>query len=129
MPILGLLMGSQLAGQLGDIGSDIGAALLILTGCLTLGQTRKQATGLLQRNERQRVQSVARLLIMGFALSHYHVPIGISMLAIAATSMGMSLIGLEPGQKLGEWMEQGSEILGGVVLIIVEPALAFHRSW
>ena len=68
MPILGLLMGSQLAGQLGDIGSDIGAALLILTGCLTLGQTRKQATGLLQRNERQRVQSVARLLIMGFAL-------------------------------------------------------------
>ena len=134
MPILGLLLGSQLAGLLGDIGTYIGAALLILTGGYTLWQARKQAGGGSQRNEHQRV---ARLLItgfalsldnlvVGFALSLYHVPLLLAALVIAATSVGMSLIGLELGHKLGARIEQGSKLFGGVVLILVGLALALH---
>ena len=55
---------------------------------------------------------------MGFALSLYHVPILLAALVIAATSVGMSLIGLELGRKFGEWIEQGSELFGGMVLIL-----------
>jgi manganese efflux pump family protein len=126
MPILGLLLGSQLAGLLGDIGTYVGAGLLILTGGYTLWQTRKQASGGRQRNEQQRVQRVPRLLLTGFALSLYHVPLLLAALVIAATSVGMSLIGLELGHKLGAWIERGSELFGGVVLILVGLALAFH---
>jgi putative Mn2+ efflux pump MntP len=137
MPILGLLLGQGLAGLFGDIGHYGGAGLLILTGVYTLWQTRKHATKPSQSNEQQRVQSVARLLItgfaisldnlvVGFALSLYHVPILLAALVIAATSVGMSLIGLELGRKLGERIEQGSEIFGGAVLILVGLALAFH---
>ena len=137
MPILGLLLGSQLAGLLGDIGTYVGAGLLILTGGYTLWQTRKQASGGSQRNEQQRVQRVTRLLltgfalsldnlVVGFALSLYHVPLLLAALVIAATNAGMSLIGLELGNKLGAWLERGSELFGGVVLILVGLALAFH---
>lgn len=65
-------------------------------------------------------------LVVGFALSLYRVPLVLAALVIAATSVGMSLIGLELGRKLGERMEEGSEIFGGMVLILVGLALAFH---
>src|SRR5258708_29976543 len=105
MPTLGLLLGQGLAGLFGDIGHYVGAGLLILTGIYTLWQTRKHATQQSQSNEQQRTQSVARLLItgfaisldnlvVGFALSLYHVPILLAALVIAATSVGMSLISL-----------------------------------
>ena len=137
MPLLGLLLGQELAGLFGAIGTDVGAGLLFLTGAYTLWQARKNALPLSQTAASQRVQSVSRLLItgfaisldnlvVGFALSLYHVPVLLAALVIAATSVGMSLIGLELGRKLGERMEQGSEIFGGVVLILVGLALAFH---
>ena len=50
----------------------------------------------------------------------------LAALVIAATSAGMSLIGLELGNKLGAWLERRSELFGGVVLILVGLALAFH---
>jgi putative Mn2+ efflux pump MntP len=37
----------------------------------------------------------------------------------------MSLIGLRLGQKLGGRIEQGREVFGGIVLILVGLALAF----
>jgi manganese efflux pump family protein len=137
MPILGLLLGQRLAGLFGDIGHDIGAVLLILTGAFTLWQARKNATQQNQANQKQRLQSVARLLItgfaisldnlvVGFALSLYRVPVLLAALVIATTSVGMSLIGLELGRELGERIEQKSEIFSGVVLILVGLALAFH---
>ena len=123
--------------MLGDIGHYVGALLLILTGIYILLQARKHVTQQSQSNEQQRTQSVARLLItgfaisldnlvVGFALSLYHVPILLAALVIATTSVSMSLIGLELGRKLGERIEQRSEIFGGAVLILVGIALAFH---
>lgn len=137
MPLLGLLLGRGLAGLFGDIGQYVGGKLLILTGVYTLWQSNKHAPQQSQSIEHQRVQSVVRLLItgfaisldnlvVGFALSLYHVPIGLSALLIAATSVGMSLIGLELGRQLGEHIRAGSEIFGGAVLIFFGLALAFH---
>lgn len=137
MPILGLLLGQSLAGLLGDIGHYVGASLLSLTRAYTLWQAHKNSIQHKQANELQRVQSVSRLLItgfaisidnlvVGFALSLYHVPILLTVLVIATISVGMSLIGLELGRKLGEDIEQRAEIFSGVVLIRVGLALAFH---
>lgn len=137
MPLLVLLLGQELAGRLGDWGTDLGAGLLIVTGVYTLWQARKTAQSPNQPHQSQGVQSVGRLLVaglalrvdnlvVGFALSLYRVPLVLAALVIAATSVGMSLIGLELGRKLGERMEEGSEIFGGMVLILVGLALAFH---
>jgi manganese efflux pump family protein len=137
MPLLGLLLGQGLAGWLGNLGTDIGAGLLIVTGGYTLWQARKPSQPPNQTLQSPRAQRVDRLLVtglalsldnlvVGFALSLYRVSLVLAALVIAATSVGMSLIGLELGRKLGERLEQGSEIFGGVVLILVGLALAFH---
>jgi putative Mn2+ efflux pump MntP len=137
MPLLGLLLGQELAGRLGDWGTDVGAGLLIVTGAYSLWQARQTAQPPGQTLQFPQAQSVGRLLVaglalsvdnlvVGFALSLYRVPLVLAALVIAATSVGMSLIGLELGRKLGERMEQGGEIFGGVVLILVGLALAFH---
>jgi putative Mn2+ efflux pump MntP len=44
---------------------------------------------------------------------------------IALISEAMSLIGLELGQQLGVRIEQGSEVFGGIVLILAGFAYAF----
>lgn len=137
MPILGLLLGQGLAGLLGDIGHYVGAALLMLSGAYTLWSSRSNTSSHQgQVVVQQRVQSVRRLLItgfaisldnlvVGFALSLYLVPILLAAGLIALVSVAMSLIGLELGQQLGGRIEQGSEAFGGIVLILVGLALAF----
>ena len=137
MPIVGLLLGQGLAGVLGDIGHYAGAALLMLSGAYTLWSVRSNTSSPQgQVAVLQRVQSVKRLLITGFAISLdnlvvgfalilYHVPILLAAGLIALISVAMSLIGLELGQQFGGRIEQGSEIFSGIVLILVGLALAF----
>jgi putative Mn2+ efflux pump MntP len=63
-------------------------------------------------------------LVVGFALSFYHVSIPLAAGVIAVVSVSMSLIGLELGDRLGARFERWSEELGGAVLILVGLALA-----
>jgi putative Mn2+ efflux pump MntP len=58
-------------------------------------------------------------LVVGFALGAYNVPLILAVVVIAVVSVGMSLVGLEIGRRLGHSVEQWSAELGGAVLILV----------
>ena len=137
MPIVGLLLGRGLAGALGGATRWIGAGLLIATGLWAVVQSLRGRGRGQDGDDQQAVagQSTGRLLVtgaalsvdnlaVGFALSSYHVSLAAAAVIIGAVSVGLSLLGLELGSRLGAKTGENGEILGGAVLIGVGIALA-----
>lgn len=128
MPAIGLLLGRQLSGTLGDWAHVIGGLLLITVGIQTVvAGVRSSATGLADAGLGRILALAAGLsidnLIVGFALGAYRAPLVLSIAIIAGVSVGLSLVGLELGAKLGTRVEHRSELLSGVVLISVGAAI------
>jgi manganese efflux pump family protein len=129
MPVIGLLIGQALAGSLDHWGRYLGAGLLVLTGGYTIWQARQtekeERAGAL--DSRQLLVLAAALsidnLVVGFALGVYHVPIVLAAVTMAVVSVGLSLLGLELGSRLGSKVGEYSEEAGGVVLILVGIAI------
>ncbi len=63
-------------------------------------------------------------LVIGFALGTHNVSIALAALIIAAVSVGMSLLGLEVGARLGQSTDQWSGEIGGALLVLVGVAIA-----
>jgi putative Mn2+ efflux pump MntP len=135
MPIVGLLLGRGLAGSLGGATHWIGAGLLIATGSYALIQSlRRRGPGdddhravATQRTGRLLVTAAALSidnLAVGFALGTYHVSLAVAAVIIGAVSVGLSLLGLELGNRLGVRTGKNGELLGGAVLIGVGIAVA-----
>jgi len=62
-------------------------------------------------------------LVVGFALGAYRAPLVPSVAIIAIVGVGLSLLGLELGARLGARVERRSELLSGIVLIGVGLAI------
>jgi putative Mn2+ efflux pump MntP len=136
MPIVGLLIGRSLTHLLGNHAHVIGGVILALTGLYGI------VTSVIERRsehvsspERDRgglghlIVAGAALsvdnLIVGFALGTYHVSLVVAALVIAIVSVGMSLVGLELGRRLGMRVGEYGELLGGAVLMLVGVAIGF----
>lgn len=137
MPVIGLLLGAAVAGYLGHVARYLGGAILVLTGGYTIWQGRRtdklrQQSGTVvavqgMRTHQLLITALALSidnLAVGFAIAIYKVPIVLAAVMMAVVSVGMSLIGLELGNRMGERVEAWSEEIGGGVLIIVGVALA-----
>jgi putative Mn2+ efflux pump MntP len=136
MPILGLVLGRGLAHSFGPATRWIGAALLIIVGGYAAiqaarhrngsgGASRGPADGL--KTGPLLVTGVALSidnLAVGFALGTYHVDLIAAVAVIGATSVALSLLGLELGDRLGARTADRGELLGALVLIAVGVALA-----
>jgi putative Mn2+ efflux pump MntP len=129
MPVLGLLIGQSIAGSLGAKGRYVGAVLLVLTGAWTIydGRKPKEAGSPGSMNTRKLALTALALsldnLVVGFALGVYKINIVLAAAVIGVVSVGMSLIGLELGSRLGARVEEWSEEIGGAVLVLVGIAL------
>ena len=132
MPILGLFIGEALSGTIGSYGRYVGSGLLVLTGLYTIWQSIR--TGRLERDEEKGILDTRQLLILGvalsldnlivgFALGVYHVSIVLAAVTMAVVSVGLSLLGLELGSRLGARVGEYSEMAGGGVLVLVGIAL------
>lgn len=131
MPIVGLLIGQTAAGAIGSSGRYIGGGLLVLTGVWSIVQARRtsseERTGALRLRQLTVLAVALSLdnLVVGFALGVYRVPLAEAAVVIGVVSVGLSLVGLELGQRLGERVEEWAEELGGGVLVLIGLALAF----
>jgi putative Mn2+ efflux pump MntP len=128
MPVAGLLLSHSLAKSLGSHAGVIGGVILILTGLygvVTALRTRRKDAG---DAESFGAQGLGRLVVtaaalsidnlaIGFALGTYHVSLVTATVTIAVVSVGLSLIGLELGSRIGTRVGEYSELLGGGVLI------------
>ena len=110
-----------------------GGALLVLTGLYAFWKARRDA----RRNEPEHSEALdnPKLLItafaisldnlvVGFALSFSRTPILLAAAIIAAVSVGMSMVGLELGDRLGGKVGEWSEEIGAGVLVLVGVAIA-----
>jgi putative Mn2+ efflux pump MntP len=135
MPVVGLLLGRSLAGTLGGATRWVGAALLIVTGGYAVIESLRSRGQNDDDNQRAGGQRIGRLLLtgaalsidnlaVGFALGAYHVSFVAAAVIIGVVSVGLSLLGLELGNRLGAKTGENGEIVGGAVLIGVGIAIA-----
>ena len=132
MPLLGLLLGQAVAGYIGGhLARYVAGGILILTGAYTIWQGRQ----LERQDKAPRPLQTHRLVVtamalsidnlaVGFALAVYHIQIVVAAVTMGVVSVGMSLLGLELGHRLGKRVEEWSEEIGGAVLILVGIAIA-----
>jgi putative Mn2+ efflux pump MntP len=130
MPLIGLLLGNNIAHALGGGTRDFAGGLLVATGAWGLIQARRESREPGSGASAAPSTRLGRLMVTGLALSIDNLVVGFSLgvtktplltaiIVFAAVSVGLSLIGLELGRRLGERVESSSELLAGVVLIVV----------
>ena len=136
MPVVGLLIGRQVAGDLHATARWAGGALLAAVGLYTLiaslRDVRDTRPGYAEPPSgyglgRLMLSGLALSLdnlVVGFALGALQVEIVIGALVIGAVSVTVSLIGLELGARIGLWAGRRGDQLGGVVLVGVGIAMA-----
>jgi manganese efflux pump family protein len=137
MPVVGLLIGDRVAGQLGHASRWIGGALLIGVGLYAIASSLyahragTEATiskpGYASNNLRLLISGLALSLdnlVVGFALGTYQIAILVGAVVIGAVSVALSLIGLELGARLGNWAGRRGDQLGGLILVAVGAAVA-----
>lgn len=137
MPVIGLLIGRGLSGSLGARAHLVGGGLLIAVGAQMAVLALRSWSGSGDRRPPPLAGApLGRLivlaaglsidnLIIGFALGARRTPLVLSIVVIGVVSVGLSLVGLELGQRLGERIERWSELLGAAVLIGVGAAILF----
>lgn len=132
MPIVGLVLGRQIADKLGGHANLIGGALLILTGLYVGLEALKKED---ETEVKKATGDMGKLLLAGLALSIDNLIVGFSLgthqdslleaaLVIGAVSVALALLGLELGSRLSAKVEEYSEILSGLILIAVGLAIA-----
>jgi len=132
MPVVGLVLGHSLSHTLGSSARWLGGGLLILVGLyglLTgLRRVERSPAASPEMSRGRLVVTGAALsidnLVIGFALGAYHVSVVVAALVIGLVSVGLSLIGLELGARIGERTGDRAEVVGSAVLMAVGVAIA-----
>jgi len=132
MPVVGLVLGNRLAHTLGGTARWLGGGLLIAAGLYGLvsglRRTAHEGEAPTGMSRGRLVLTGAALsidnLVVGFALGAYHVSVVVAALVIGVISVGLSLVGLELGARIGERTGDLAEIVGSVVLVGVGAAIA-----
>ncbi len=137
MPVVGLILGRQVADPLGHAARWLSAGLLIAVGAYALVSAvrgPRGKAGAEPQAEHTRLGHGRLLLsglalsldnlVVGFALGTYGTSIFTSAIVIGAISVVLSLIGLELGARIGKLAGERGEQLAGVMLISVGIAVA-----
>lgn len=129
MPLVGLAIGSGLAGAVGHASRWLAAALLIAAGSYGLiTSVRGKPVGFQAAGGRRLLLGGMLLsldnLVVGFALGTSHISVLVGALVIGLVSVGLSLAGLELGARIGQHAGERGEQLAGLMLISVGIAIA-----
>jgi manganese efflux pump family protein len=127
MPVIGLVLGAGVAHRVGTITRYGGGILLILIGLWTIARSMtSKGTGddaaLPTGNGRLVLTAFALSvdnLVIGFSLGVQQVPLIAAIVIFAVVSIGLALLGLEFGSRLGARFESGTEQLAGITLVCV----------
>ncbi|HEX4010385.1 MAG TPA: manganese efflux pump [Solirubrobacteraceae bacterium] len=133
MPVIGLLVGRGVSGDLGRQAHLVGGGLLIVAGAPMLVSALRRDAGappsLAGAPLGRLVLLAAGLsidnLVIGFALGARDAPLVLAVVLIATVSVGLSLLGLEVGQALGRRVGRASGLLSASVLVAVGVAILF----
>ena len=139
MPILGWLVGRQLAGLLHAVGTYVAAGLVFAVGVKMLYEALKShpgatAEGAAHATEHAGSSDPTRgwsLVVLSVATSVDALVVGLSLgiggathigwvsLTIGVVAAGMSLAGVALGRRVGQALGRPAEIVGAVVLMLL----------
>ncbi len=134
MPLIGLVVGHSLSSTLGSRARLVGGGLLILVGVQMAIHAVRSAhdapPALAGAPMAKLILLGAGLsidnLVIGFALGARDTPLILSVAVIGVVSVGLSLLGLELGSRLGAEVGHWSELAGAGVLIAVGVTILTH---
>lgn len=133
MPILGILIGKSLFSIIGGNAKAIGGSMLVATGIyLIISAVRNKDNKKVDQATRGWGKlMIAALsisidnLIIGFGLISNHQSLPLMVLILGTISISLALVGIELGSRLGKKVEEYSEIISGLVIILVGFAIGF----
>ena len=133
MTVLGLYLGKDVSSYLGTNANLIGGGLLCATGLyLTIGavlHVDDKGAEFASKSRYKLILTAISLsidnLIVGFSLGTRIVSLWLSIIILAIMSVSLSLLGLEVGSRVGKRFEEYSEIISGVILILLGLAIIF----
>lgn len=134
MPLVGLALGSRVAGSLGQRANLLGGGLLVATGLhLTISalkqrdnkEVAKAAGGTFSKLLLTAIALSIDNLIVGFSLGTHQQSLITAAAVIGISSVALSMVGLEVGSRLSSKVEEYSEILSGLILVGVGVAVGF----
>lgn len=133
MPVIGLLIGESVAGNIGNKARFVGVAVLIVVGLYGLfKQADKNEEGHLPSQNFGMSTLVLAIalsldnLSVGFGLGMFHVPVVLAASVFGVVSLLMTLTGLEVGRFLGSRVKLSADKLSGGVLLLVAGMLLLH---
>jgi putative Mn2+ efflux pump MntP len=131
MPIIGFFAGRSLSSSLGSQASLFGGGLLILTGIYAILQdflnteTEPKTPNSLKKLMIMGLSISIDSLIVGFSLGATNEPIIETIATIGILSVCLALLGMEIGSRLKTNVEGYSELLSGLILILVGFLIGF----
>lgn len=124
MPLMGMFMGHYVSILLGDIAVFVGGGLLILLGSHMVYSSLKGESALSFDH-----RSIWGLLLFALSVSVDSMSVGVSLglfssdvivtVLLFGTIGGlMSILGLMVGRRMGSWIGEYGEALGGLILFL-----------
>ncbi|MFN2465963.1 MAG: manganese efflux pump MntP family protein [Candidatus Dormibacteria bacterium] len=131
MPTIGLAVGSRTAGAIGARANLVAGIVLVLIGAYTLWETRKETRDLDIPVRRRTIILLAVALsldnlVVGFGLGLLKAPVLVAAGFMGASSLVLTIIGLELGKRLGKHLGDRAELFSGLVLIAAGLFVAIH---
>ena len=133
MPIVGIFIGKSLLSVIGGNAKTIGGSMLVATGIYLVISALKHKD---DKKVEQATKGWGKLifaalsisidnLIIGFGLVSNHQSLPLMALILGTISISLALLGIELGSRLGKKVEEYSEIISGLVIILVGLAIGF----
>ncbi|MDS1030349.1 manganese efflux pump MntP family protein [Bacillota bacterium LX-D] len=132
MPLIGLFLGSLLGKAIGRFASFIGAIVLLFIGIQMLREglkSNKELTNVAEAipkayNSLWEVMILALsvsldALTVGFGLGTIQVSLQLTVLIMGLVAGLMTATGFLLGKKLGHWLGEKAQIIGGLILVLI----------
>ena len=125
MPILGYFLGTTFSNLVESIDHWIAFILLTIIGGNMINESTDDE--LKKRNDKIDIKTMLTLsiatsidaLAIGVTFSFFEVNIWLAIILIGLITFTLSIIGVCIGNKFGDMLQNKSELIGGVVLILI----------
>ncbi len=124
MPLMGMFMGQYVSSLLGNVATAAGGALLVVLGAhMVYSALRGDSSVVFDHRSFWGLMLFAVMVSIdsfsvGVSLGMFASDILLTVLLFGMFGGGMSVLGLLVGRRVGRWVGEYGEALGGIILLV-----------